>query len=173
MSLAAKLNTMDEVAARAALANCCAASAWVDNMIARRPFADDAAARDAAEAAWRPLGESDWLEAFAAHPVIGDLSSLRAKDAATKELAAVEQSAAAGAAETALRELADLNRDYRQRFGFIFIVCAAEKSAAEMRAILRDRIGNTRAEELQNAAAEQLKITRSRLERLACRPGDP
>lgn len=136
-------------------------------MLGRRPFADDDAVIDAAYDVFeRELTDDDWLEAFAAHPVIGDVETLRAKYAATKSLAANEQAGVAGAHEAVLQELAELNREYVKRFGFIFIVCAAGKSAEQMLANLRMRIGNCRDEEMQNAAEEQMKITELRLLKL-------
>ena len=167
MSIATTLNAMDEPDARAALTNCCAAEAWIEGMLTQRPFGDDATVLAAASAVAAKLGEADWLEAFAAHPLIGDVDSLRKKYAATKHRAAGEQTGVGGAAEATLAELAALNRQYAERFGFIFIVFATGKSAAEMLAILKGRIGNTRDEELKNAAAEQLQITRLRLQKLA------
>jgi OHCU decarboxylase len=150
------------------LVNCCAATAWVEGMLALRPFANDeaviAAAHDVAE---RQLSDDDWLEAFAAHPTIGDVESLRQKYAATRQIAAGEQAGVAGAHESTLRDLAELNREYFKRYGFIFIVCAAGKSAEQMLAILRTRIGNCRDEEIQNAAEEQMQITELRLRKLA------
>jgi len=50
--------------------------------------------------------------------------------------------------------------------GFIFIVCATGKSAAEMLELLNQRLPNDRAEELKNAAAEQAKITAIRINKL-------
>ena len=167
MSIAATLNAMDDNEARAALTNCCAAGAWVEGMLSRRPFADDNAVLTAAAAVAATLGEVDWLEAFAAHPLIGDVESLRKKYAATREVAAGEQAGVSGAADATLAELAALNRQYAERFGFIFIVFATGRSAAEMLAILQRRIENARDEELKNAAAEQLKIMQLRLQKLA------
>jgi OHCU decarboxylase len=167
MSTATTLNAMDETNARVALTNCCAADAWVKRMLTQRPFADDDAVLAAAAAVAETLGDADWLEAFAAHPRIGDVDSLRKKYAATKNLAAGEQAGVDGAADLTLTELAALNRQYAERFGFIFIVFATGKSAAEMLTILKRRIDNTRDEELKNAAAEQLQITRLRLQKLA------
>ena len=166
MPIAAHLNRLNGDAARAALTNCCAAGAWVDEMMHRRPFADDAAVTAAAAEAAAALGEADWLEAFAGHPLIGDVESLRKKYAATKAVAAGEQAGAGGASEATLAELARLNREYRDKFGFIFIVFATGKSADEMMAILKGRVGNTRDEELCNAAGEQMKITQLRLKKL-------
>jgi 2-oxo-4-hydroxy-4-carboxy-5-ureidoimidazoline decarboxylase len=63
-------------------------------------------------------------------------------------------------------ELAQANREYEQRFGFIFVVCATGKSAAEMLTLLKSRITNPPAAELRIAAKEQKKITKLRLHKL-------
>jgi OHCU decarboxylase len=166
MSIAAKLNALNDNDAREALAICCAANKWVERMNAARPFTDDDAVFAACNQIAATLAESDWLEAFAAHPLIGDVDTLRQKYAATKQLAAGEQSGVDAASETTLRELAALNQAYLARFGFIFIVFATGKTADEMLAILKSRIDNDRAQEIASAAAEQLKITRLRLAKL-------
>ncbi len=164
MTLAA-FNALDRAAAAETLGHCCAATRWIHGMLARRPFSTlSDLAEDACEV-WATLGEADWLQAFDAHPKIGDVDSLREKYAATKAMAGGEQHAVADADEDTLDELARLNRDYEERFGFIFIVFATGKSAQDMLALLRARINNSRDEELRNAAAEQLKITLLRLER--------
>jgi OHCU decarboxylase len=167
MTIAEYLNGLSPDVARATLANCCAAARWVEYMFAARPFEDDSAVHIAADSAFEGLSESDWLEAFAAHPLIGDVESLRSKYAATKSLAAGEQSAVGGADSATLAELAKLNHDYYGRFGFIFIVFASGKTAGETLNILKSRIDNPRELELRNAAAEQQKITRFRLHKLA------
>ena len=67
-------------------------------------------------------------------------------------------------ATDALRQrLAAANREYEDRFGFIYIVCATGKSADEMLAIAERRLEHSRDEELLTAAEEQRKITRIRL----------
>jgi 2-oxo-4-hydroxy-4-carboxy-5-ureidoimidazoline decarboxylase len=167
MSVAAKLNSLTDNDAHVALANCCAAEKWVSGMLFARPFTSEGALFAACDQVAATLTESDWLEAFAAHPLIGDVDSLRKSYAATRQLAASEQSGVDAARETTLCELAELNRDYAARFGFIFIVFATGKTADRMLAILKSRIDNTRDQELANAAAEQLKITRLRIEKLA------
>lgn len=62
--------------------------------------------------------------------------------------------------------LAEGNRRYEARFGYIFIVCASGQSAEAMLAGLEARLGNDSDQELRIAAAEQAKITRLRLEKL-------
>ena len=75
-------------------------------------------------------------------------------------------SSAATASEEVLYTLAEGNRAYEERFGYIFIVCATGKSADEMLDLLHARFPNTPAAELPVAAEEQRKITRLRLEKL-------
>lgn len=158
-----EFNRLDAAAAARALAGCCAASRWVEDMLARRPFGERPSLLDAARAAWAGTGERDWLEAFEAHPRIGDIDSLREKYAATRDMAAGEQGGVHGADAQTLAELARFNEAYLDKFGFIFIVFASGKSAGEMLALIRSRINNSREQELANAAAEQLEITLLRL----------
>ncbi|WP_304440311.1 2-oxo-4-hydroxy-4-carboxy-5-ureidoimidazoline decarboxylase, partial [Oleiphilus sp. HI0067] len=53
-----------------------------------------------------------------------------------------------------------------EKFGFIFIVCATGKSAAEMNELLQQRLPNDRETELQNAAGQQALITAIRIDKL-------
>jgi 2-oxo-4-hydroxy-4-carboxy-5-ureidoimidazoline decarboxylase len=62
--------------------------------------------------------------------------------------------------------LAEGNKVYDERFGYPFIVCATGRTAADMCAILYQRLENAPAAELAIAADEQRKITRLRLEKL-------
>jgi 2-oxo-4-hydroxy-4-carboxy-5-ureidoimidazoline decarboxylase len=156
--------TADE--ARAGFLRCCGSARWAGTMTSLRPFASAAALHSAAEQAGRDLERDDWLEAFAAHPKIGDLDALRARFATTAAMAGREQAGVAGAPDEVLRALAEGNRLYEERFGFIFIICATGKSAGEMLDALRQRLGNDPADEIAIAAAEQAAITRLRLERI-------
>lgn len=160
----ARLN--DHGDARAALLKCCGSSIWTEQMLARRPFSDAAAVFAAAEEINRTLTPTDWLEAFAAHPKIGDIDSLRTKFASTADWTSNEQRGVQNADEATLHGLADGNRAYEKRFGHIFIVCATGKTADEMLELLLARLGNYPDIELGIAAGEQAKITRLRLEKL-------
>lgn len=167
MSAAAILDGQPEAEAREALTRCCGASRWVAGMLRRRPFGDDATLMAAADSVWGKMEEADVLEAFSHHPEIGaDVEALRAKFGATAAWSEGEQSGAAGASEETLLALRDGNVAYRERYGFIFIVCATGKSADEMLGLLRARLNNERAAELAIAAGEQAKITRLRLDKL-------
>src|SRR2546426_12471767 len=70
--VAAYLNSLAEDKARSALAKCCGAQRWVDELLAARPFTSDAALLAHAARAWWALARGDWLEAFQAHPRIGE-----------------------------------------------------------------------------------------------------
>lgn len=166
----AELNMLQGEAARKEFERCCGAHAWVAAMLEARPFADRASLHAAAAHAASGLSRGDWLEAFAHHPRIGDVAALREKFAATAAWASAEQGGAAGAPDTVLEALARGNRAYEQRFGYIFIVCASGKRADEMLAVLESRLPNDPDRELDVAAAEQMKITRLRLDKLLEEP---
>ncbi|MFV8816317.1 2-oxo-4-hydroxy-4-carboxy-5-ureidoimidazoline decarboxylase [Haliea sp. E17] len=143
------------------LVECCHCRRWAARVAGLRPFDSVAQLQSTAATVWDEMGEVEWLEAFAGHPRIGDLSVLRDKYSSASK----EQGQVAAADETVLQDLMQLNRDYEARHGFIFIVCASGKSAAEMRDLLRERLPLSREAELRNAAAEQAKITALRLAR--------
>jgi len=161
-----QLNRAPAEEARAALERCCGAARWVDRMCESRPFRDVDAVLAAARGAFRELVHADWLEGFAHHPPIGDLDALREKFAATAAWAGEEQRAAAAASEATLRALAEGNRAYEDKFGYIFIVCATGKSADRMLELLRSRMTHDADLEIAVAAEEQMKITFLRLEKL-------
>jgi OHCU decarboxylase len=142
------------------LHGCFANDAWAAMVVGGRPYGDLGAVLASAEAAWSELVPADWLEAFAAHPRIGERggSSPAASDR--------EQSAAGRASAATLASLAAENREYEARFGHVFLISASGRSAEEMLEELRRRMGNDPATELQVAAGEQRKITWLRLERL-------
>ena len=117
--------------------------------------------RDAAAAAWAGLDRDDWLQAFSAHPRLGERGD-RPMSAWSRD----EQSGTAGADADLLAALEAENRDYEQRFGHVFLLFADGLSAEAMLTALRTRIGNDAATELRLAADEQQKITDLRLTRL-------
>lgn len=162
----ATVNSMDVSTASHSFRQCCTSEAWITRMVASRPYPSAQAIIEAADEKWRGLEKSDYLEAFDGHPKIGDMGSLKAKYANTKELAAGEQSLVEIASEEIIQALSDGNSSYQEKFGFIFIVCATGKSAAQMLSLLEARLPNTREDELINAAEEQRKIFQIRLEKL-------
>ena len=156
------LNALPPKEAHARFVACCGSRRWAEQMVAARPFPSPEAEFEIAERIWRSLSREDYLEAFAAHPRIGQRTS--------DSRASAEQSGTQSASAETLRELARLNVEYDAKFGHIYIVCATGKSAEEMLALLRVRIQNDAATEIANAAEEQLKITRLRLAKIGFPP---
>jgi len=153
------LNYLNPASAEAAFSRCCGSTAWARAMAAARPFASLEAVTDAGDTIWRSLAPGDWLEAFAAHPKIGE----RSRGSSWSDR---EQSGMQSADDDVRRRLVSGNAEYASRFGYIFIVCATGKTAAEMLTALETRLSNDPAEELQVAQEEQRKITRLRLAKL-------
>jgi OHCU decarboxylase len=150
----------------ALLESCCGSYAWVQRMMARRPFGTLQRLLDEADAVWWSLGPEDWREAFDHHPRIGEQSAAAPQSATARAWSAEEQRGASSSAASTRQALAEGNREYERKFAYIYLVCATGKSAEEMLALLDQRLLNDPATELRVAAGEQAKITRLRLEKL-------
>jgi 2-oxo-4-hydroxy-4-carboxy--5-ureidoimidazoline (OHCU) decarboxylase len=98
-------------------------------------------ARDVAQG----LSEDEKAEALAAHPRIGERSP--------------EQH---GDDPAVLAELAELNREYEERFGFRFVVFVNRRSRAEILPELRERLQNTREQELDTGLEALVSIAEDR-----------
>jgi 2-oxo-4-hydroxy-4-carboxy-5-ureidoimidazoline decarboxylase len=167
MESSARIDDAPAAEARVLLHACCGSHRWVERMLALRPFGTTARLLVAAREQWFTLDPGDWHEAFSQHPRIGDREGLRARFPTTHQWAEREQSGVGSASDDVLAALAAANREYEDRFGFVFIVCASGKTAEEMLDLLRTRMGNDPATELNAAAEEQAKIAELRLRRLA------
>ncbi len=160
------LNQLPSKYAELLFMQCCTSAQWVKKLAEERPFSDMANLKKIADKIWCELAESDFLQAFKGHPIIGDVNSLREKYSNTKALASGEQCLVNEASEQVILSLSSGNEEYFLKFGFIFIVCATGKSAAEMFSLLQQRLPNNRSTELINAAEEQRKIFQIRLDKL-------
>jgi OHCU decarboxylase len=160
-----KLNRLGAEEARAALLSCCGSTKWAAEVAALRPFWDVGQLLHLAGRVWRELGREDWLEAFRAHPKIGESKAERETGAEARRWAEGEQARARDASDETRTALAEANREYERRFGFIFIVCATGKTAEEMLALLRERMDDDPEAELRIAAGEQWRITELRLKK--------
>ena len=135
----------------------CGSKEWAMRMYVARPFETWEDMLYAARNVWEALDDEHLLEAFGAHPRIGDRKP---------GWSSQEQSGTSGAADATMQALAEGNRAYEEKFGFVYLVCATGKTADEMLAGLNARIQNDRDTEIRNAAEEQRKITELRLEKL-------
>jgi OHCU decarboxylase len=155
----AEINVLPRYRAEEEFLKCCGSTGWARAMARRRPFASfDRLLQVATEIWWR-LDPSDWLEAFKAHPRIGERKTATA-------WSAQEQSGMNRAASSVATAIEEANHEYFDKFGFIFIICATGKSAEEMLANARARLANEPSAEIRVAAEEQNKITQLRLRKL-------
>ena len=144
---------------------CCGSRTWAASIVSKRPIRDESSLLTASEIAWQNLREEDWLEAFRSHPRIGETRGEETPTAQSSAWSAQEQQKAAAADESVKTALKRGNREYEQKFGRIFIVCATGKSASEILEILRRRLHNDEATELRQAAEEQRQIMHIRLKK--------
>jgi 2-oxo-4-hydroxy-4-carboxy-5-ureidoimidazoline decarboxylase len=168
----ARWNLLDAEAAARAVLPCCGSRAWAEGVAASRPIGSAEELFAASDEVWRGLPEDAWREAFDCHPRIGQQHA-RAATAESLAWSAEEQRAArsgrgsrGGSHDDAARlALAERNRQYEERFGRIFIVCAAGKSATEILGIIERRMENPADAEMLETAEQQRQITQLRLRR--------
>ena len=161
-----ELNTLPRQQLIEELMKCCGSASWVNRLLPFIPADDMIELLEDAEEQWYNCSEDDWKEAFSHHPKIGNVESLAKKFASTAQWASGEQSRVSIASKETIEALAEGNRLYEEKFGYIFIVCATGKSAEEMFGMLQSRLENKPEEEIQIAADEQNKITKLRIEKL-------
>lgn len=162
----AKLNALPRDVCERELLKCCGSQRWAQSLSQEQPFADSAELERKADEVWWRLERNDWLEAFRSHPKIGERKASAPTTTTAKRWSEQEQAGMSEAASETVNELAELNRQYEEKFGYIFIVCATGKGADEMLALLRERLANDADVELRIAATEQAKITKLRIRKL-------
>jgi 2-oxo-4-hydroxy-4-carboxy-5-ureidoimidazoline decarboxylase len=161
----AVFNALPDDQARDALLACCRAPRWAGQLTAGRPYPSLAALQ--ARAA-ETLTDDDVTEALAGHPRIG-----QAPAAGHSSFSRSEQSGVTGANDQLRAELAAGNQAYEDRFGHIYLVCATGRSAPELLAILRERLGHDPATEREVVRAELIKINDLRLATLTGAAPEP
>jgi 2-oxo-4-hydroxy-4-carboxy-5-ureidoimidazoline decarboxylase len=101
--------------------------------------------------------------ALAAHPRIGD----RVEGSSSEAQASRREQSSMSAADDATRAaLVEGNREYEQRFDFVFLIRAVGRSPAEMLAELRRRLGNDVDAERREATEQLAQITALRVKGL-------
>ncbi|XP_078438384.1 transthyretin-like protein isoform X2 [Wolffia australiana] len=141
---------------------CSGSERFAREMVAAGPFADYQSAIVAAREIWfNKVDVSGWLESFAAHPEIGSTSK------AIPKWSQEEQSAALSTAtDSVFQDLVEWNKRYKEKFGFIFIICASGRGMPEILHELKKRYSNRPIIELEVAAKEEMKIIELRLSKL-------
>jgi OHCU decarboxylase len=157
-----QFNALPEADTRALLESCLAVPRWVDAVVDGRPYPDTAALLGAADESAATLSEAEVDAALARHPRIGE----RAGQGHDAEFSSREQAGVVPADAAAREELVAANREYEARFGRVFLIRAAGRSAAEILAELRRRLHNAPADETAEVATQLREIALLRLELL-------
>ena len=139
----------------------CSSTIWARRVLAGGPFRDAGALFDRADRVLAELPDAELDAALDGHPRIG------AK--ADNPSSAREQARVADATDAVKAELAEKNRAYDDKFGYVYLVCANGRTAEELLAILTDRLDNDPETERRVMRSELAKINRLRLERLLTR----
>ena len=155
----ARFNALEEHAARAALLEACASTAWAGRLLAARPYATADDLYTASDSAMAELTAADLAEAMAGHPPIG-------RPRPGDPTSAREQRGMSGASEDLKAEMLELNLAYQEKFGHVFLICATGRTGEQMRDAVKERIGNAPEQERETVRTELGKINRIRLARL-------
>jgi 2-oxo-4-hydroxy-4-carboxy-5-ureidoimidazoline decarboxylase len=142
---------------------CNASPRWIAQVLAGRPYADVDALLDTAEGAARALDWAEVRHALDAHPRIGE----RAEGASTEAQWSRREQSAVGTSDAATQDaLRAGNAAYERRFGHVFLIRAAGRSAEEMAAELDRRLANDDTRERVEVTEQLAQITRLRVQSL-------
>jgi 2-oxo-4-hydroxy-4-carboxy-5-ureidoimidazoline decarboxylase len=155
------LNAAPDADIRAALSACCAAGSWVSRVGGGPPYPDEDALYAVSAAATAALDDAGLGQALAAHPRIGERAAGR-NGAWSRQ----EQAGVARAGDLLRDQLTEANAAYEQRFRHVYLVCATGRSAAELLAVCRSRLGNDPATERRVVLGELARINQLRLWKL-------
>lgn len=155
-----RFNDLPEDRLTPLLRRCVAAPSWVDALTAGRPYRNADQLYAAGHALCLGLTDEQVDEALADHPRIGDRP---AADSTTASWSTAEQSGVDGRDTELAAELYAANVEYQQRFGRIYLVCAAGRDGRDLLADLRSRLANPPVAELDVVRRELGKIAQRRL----------
>lgn len=153
-------NALPEEDARSRLATCLAVPRWVEEVLAGRPYDDVESLLGRADQAARHLSDAELEGALARHPRIGERPTAGGHD---RELSAQEQAGVDPADAEVAARLAAGNRAYEDRFGRVFLIRAAGRSAAEILSELERRLHNDAAAERAETVDQLREIALLRL----------
>ncbi len=138
-----------------------AVDAWADGLLAARPYGDLDAVLATSDTLVAGLDEAQIDSALAGHPRIGERAEGLDEESAARS--AKEQSAMSHAEADVQEAITRGNADYEETFGRIYLVAAAGRSADELLSLLRERLRNDAATELEVVRGELARISRIRL----------
>ena len=158
----ADLNALDRESFTRVIAPVFEHSPWVAaRTSAHRPFVTREDLHAALCETVMKATDEEKLALIRAHPDLGERASLTS--ASKKEQASAGIDRAAGTELTRLREL---NQQYREQFGFPFVICAREHRIDGIPHEIEKRLTNSRPQEIDNSLREIFKIAQLRLREL-------
>lgn len=152
-------NTASADEAASTLRPCADVDRWIEGIVDDRPYAGVDALLSRAELAASPFTPAEVDAALAHHPRIGERAEGQSAEA---ELSRGEQSGVDAGSATALRIL-EGNKAYEQKFGRVFLIRAAGRSAEEMLSELDRRRENDPEAESAEVAGQLREIAVLRL----------
>ncbi|TQJ59446.1 2-oxo-4-hydroxy-4-carboxy-5-ureidoimidazoline decarboxylase [Arthrobacter sp. SLBN-83] len=159
----AEFNSADPAAAQATLRPCIDISRWVEAVAGARPFAGREELLEFAAQAANPFTPAEVEAAMAHHPRIGERPTAASTEAS---MSRSEQAGVDPADAEAAEALALGNREYEEKFGRVFLIRAAGRTAPEILAALNQRLTNSAEEEDMIVAQQLREIAVLRLEGL-------
>ncbi|WLQ07633.1 2-oxo-4-hydroxy-4-carboxy-5-ureidoimidazoline decarboxylase [Arthrobacter oryzae] len=157
----AVFNGADRAEVTAALRPCIDVQRWVDQIADARPFASSEALLDFARNAADPFTPDEVESAMAHHPRIGERPAASTAEAS---MSRSEQAGVDPADRDITTALAEGNRAYEEKFGRVFLIRAAGRTAPEILAALHERLNHTAGEEDAIVAQQLREIALLRLE---------
>jgi 2-oxo-4-hydroxy-4-carboxy-5-ureidoimidazoline decarboxylase len=152
-------NALPEAEATRRLLTCLKVARWAADVAGGRPYPDYPALAAQAEASAARLSDAELSAALDGHPRIGE----RAGAGHDAEFSAREQARVDHDDVAVMAALAEANREYEQRFGRVFLIRAASRSASEIMAELRRRLGHDDETERAETVAQLREIALLRL----------
>jgi len=150
-------NALGDEEAQEHLYTCLANRTWAQRVAAGRPYDTVGHLMERVDSEMSFLSGEDWQHAFSAHPRIGE------RGGHSPETSEREQSRVMQATDETLTALRAENQAYEERFGHVFLIAAAGRSADDVLQSLRQRMANDPTTEREVAADEHRKITRLRV----------
>jgi 2-oxo-4-hydroxy-4-carboxy-5-ureidoimidazoline decarboxylase len=148
-----QFNEADRAEAIAVLRPCVDVTRWCEQLADRRPYGsiDELVAEGGSAAS--PFTAAEVEQALSHHPRIGERAG---GDSTEASLSRSEQAGVDPADAEIARALAEGNAAYEAKFGRVFLIRAAGRSAGEILAALTERLGHDPEEE-DAIVAQQLR----------------
>jgi 2-oxo-4-hydroxy-4-carboxy-5-ureidoimidazoline decarboxylase len=153
-----EFNVADADTARDVLRACLDIESWADDVASGRPYLSVEALTTRASASSARITWDEVSGALARHPRIGEKPNQ--DSGRERSWSSSEQS---GVRTADAEALAQGNRDYEERFGHIFLICAGGLSGEQMLAALHRRLTNDHGTERVEVIGELRKIADLRL----------